>query len=496
MALSRKPHPNPVSIRTLRQDFLCQFGVNLSRCVMTNILRKQLGATYGRYIVKKDNFDRNAEEPTRLRHEFLQRSALMLRLETEGTAINVGFDESYIHTSHTASRSWSLPDAPFVEPTKGRMLIILHAMTQAGWVTTDGPDGRPLLLTNKQMSNLKQPFETAEMLFMAKAASGDYHDNMDSATYLAWLEFRLFPTLRKKFPGKRYFLWLDNAKYHKTKRGNTEEGKEWVSFSQMNKTQLCEVLSKWGVESISVVRTWQPNKGPEKATHTLMSYNTHHTFTKEQFSSGKKLQGGGPSNLELLDAVKKHSVDHPEYFTTLSDELLERLSLEDSKGENKHFHQFNYTPPNEGFVYQSTEEGWGITKSYVALSPEKKNKQDDLIRLTREGLYGVEKDIDVQGLTRHVVHEGVPCAKLWRRVHDQCSASVRELVNGGMHPCCAGKSIFDYKCSNSTVEEKTLLQQRSFIINLESESDDSDGYDSDNDDSSTDVNNSINLGVI
>ena len=34
---------------------------------------------------------------------------------------------------------------------------------------------------------------------------------MDSDTYLAWLEFRLFPTLRALYPGKRIIAIKDNA---------------------------------------------------------------------------------------------------------------------------------------------------------------------------------------------------------------------------------------------------------------------------------------------
>ena len=57
------------------------------------------------------------------------------------------------------------------------------------------------------------------MIFPAKVAHGDYHANMDSDTFLAWVEFRLFPTLRQKYPGKRHFFVLDNADYHKAKQG-------------------------------------------------------------------------------------------------------------------------------------------------------------------------------------------------------------------------------------------------------------------------------------
>ena len=65
-------------------------------------------------------------------------------------------------------------------------------------MTRDQKTGQPIQLTPEQNSDLKTPHLTAEMIYEAKRAEGDYHDNMDSPTYLAWLEFRLFPTLRDK----------------------------------------------------------------------------------------------------------------------------------------------------------------------------------------------------------------------------------------------------------------------------------------------------------
>ena len=73
---------------------------------MTSILRR---TDYGRYVASKGGFDRNDPEATRLRHEFLHRTAHKIRIEEECKAVNVRFDELYIHTSHIATYSWSLP---------------------------------------------------------------------------------------------------------------------------------------------------------------------------------------------------------------------------------------------------------------------------------------------------------------------------------------------------------------------------------------------------
>ena len=88
---------------------------------------------------------------------------------------------------------------------------------------------------------------------------------MDSPTYLVWLQFRLLPTL----PGKRYLFILDNAKYHKARKG--VNGGPWVSLSSMNKSQLAEVLKLWGVTSFTCIRQ-------SKADLMQESKQTTHTF--------------------------------------------------------------------------------------------------------------------------------------------------------------------------------------------------------------------------
>jgi hypothetical protein len=73
-------------------------------------------------------------------------------------------------------------------PSKGRRLIILHARTRHGWVTTRGPDGAPLKLSKAESSDLKTVRLTAEMMYEANASLGDYHDNMSNLN----LKFPLF----------------------------------------------------------------------------------------------------------------------------------------------------------------------------------------------------------------------------------------------------------------------------------------------------------------
>ena len=40
---------------------------------------------------------------------------------------------------------------------------------------------------------------------------GDYHDNMDGDMFMKWVEERLVPTVRAKYPGKAVYLVMDNV---------------------------------------------------------------------------------------------------------------------------------------------------------------------------------------------------------------------------------------------------------------------------------------------
>ena len=53
-------------------------------------------------------------------------------------------------------------------------------------------DGNYIELTEAENADLKTAHRTAEMIYEAKKAEGDYHDSMDSSTYLAWRSF-VFP---------------------------------------------------------------------------------------------------------------------------------------------------------------------------------------------------------------------------------------------------------------------------------------------------------------
>jgi hypothetical protein len=348
-----------VRMSWLREELADRFSIVASRRLLSRVLRKCLGAKWGRMKLNKGNFDPNSLAARNLRDNFVRKYVAARRMEREGNAVIVYYDETYINIGHHSKMSWHFEGQVLNNKAKGRRIIILHAMTADGPVVTFDLSGAPLKLTKEQSSDLKTPYLTAEMIYEAKKAEGDYHDNMDSPTYLAWLQFRLLPTLRVLYPGKRYLFILDNAKYHKARKG--VNGGPWVSLSSMNKSQLAEVLKLWGVTSFTCTRQ-------SKADLMQESKQTTHTFAEADFSTRAPR---GPSSLELLAEIEKHRAAHPEYFRTLAEDLLRAESLKDSDGADPLFHQFIFTPPYEGFKPQITEDWWAHGKNYVGLSLER-----------------------------------------------------------------------------------------------------------------------------
>ena len=99
----------------------------------------------------------------------------------------VFLDESYIHSGHTNSRSWSddSSNGLFAEISKGQRLIMIHAGGEMGFIPN------------------------ALLLFKSGTKSGDYHDEMNGKNYEKWLIEKLIPNLPEKS-----VIVTDNAPYH------------------------------------------------------------------------------------------------------------------------------------------------------------------------------------------------------------------------------------------------------------------------------------------
>jgi transposase len=124
----------------------------------------------------------------------------------------VSLDETFVNKNHSGQFTWYLDeDGPWVnKPSgKGPRLIIVHAMTAAGWG------------------------QGAELVFEAAKRTGDYHGQMHWENFSTWCAEQLRPHIPA-----RSLIILDNAPYHNV---FVEDG---VPTPQSRKEQLCAWLTR------------------------------------------------------------------------------------------------------------------------------------------------------------------------------------------------------------------------------------------------------------
>jgi hypothetical protein len=137
--------------------------------------------------------------------------------------------------------------------SKGRQLIILHAITRDGPLCQRDNEGKPYddLSWNKdtphpQAYKDRKPDDlfTCETLWIATSKSGDYHDNMDSNMFMQWVEQKLLPTFNKQYPGKRMVLVCDNAPYH--------HKREIGAMNTKTKKQIIDMMEQDGIDEVTL----------------------------------------------------------------------------------------------------------------------------------------------------------------------------------------------------------------------------------------------------
>ena len=390
-----------------------------ARQTLYAVLKRLVGANWGRCVVLKGNFDPTSGKAKQARVAFIKAYAHALKLQAETKTIIVYFDETYLNTGHVSKMSWHLNGHRGLSTqAKGRRLIVLHALTKDGWVRGKRADGSVCELTDAEAQVLSVAQPTAEMIWEAnkKQTQGDYHESMDTAMFLGWAEFRTFPALRQLYPGYRYIFLGDNASYHKACLDS--KGNKAKSFKQMKKAELAALLVEWGVTSFECKRV---SRYGAVVTKTFES--------KEYATNAPK----GPSAEELIAQLQGVKHQHQEYFTPAFELLLRRMSLQHTNGADENFHFSLNTPPYEGYDAQPIEKAWAHSKNYVALTPEAHTKMADLKRLLREGFYGVKKTVtwqegDFKGRLerkRDINHPGVDAGRLVAHTHANINAWIK-----------------------------------------------------------------------
>jgi hypothetical protein len=338
-------------------------GISVTSTIITAELGKQLGVAADRSTVRRwlnalgyrwrnkryiGGMKPQAKN-ARIR-QFILEYAAALAEEAAGTAIIVYVDESYIHAHHASKKGWfHSSDRDVIGDDNGTRLIILHAMTDSGL----------LAVPDTVASNwLSEPALTAELVFEEVLEDGqddsDYHNTMTGAKFVAWLRNRLLPTFAALYPGKKMFLVMDNAGYHKPR------DESWVSSSKaQNKHALAHLLLDLGVSQLTTTGA-HPRTVPS------------HRF---EASIGE----GGPSKDDLLAAVQKWLAEHPDHNRTVVEQLMSDAG-----------HAVVYTPPYCPEV-QPIELLWAQVKRYVAARSTHGRSLTEAREQTEEGFEVVTK---------------------------------------------------------------------------------------------------------
>ena len=200
------------NVKAIQSHLLRKHGFYFEPDVVYYALRKRLNFKYRTPLCRRIVF---SEERTDLGIDFCRNIDLALKLERRGEAIIIYMDETYCHLQHIPSKMW-YRDVDIGtgraerSRSKGSLAIILHAMCKDGWVLQRDEDGKPPVVNEWHTGAVN----TCEMVFRGKVGRGDYHDNMDGDMFMKWVEERLVPTVRAKYPGKAVYLVMDNAPYH------------------------------------------------------------------------------------------------------------------------------------------------------------------------------------------------------------------------------------------------------------------------------------------
>ena len=192
-----------------------------------------------------------------------------IKLEQRGNAIILYMDETYCHLQHIPSRMWfrdvDIGTARAERSRcKGSLAIILHCLSKDGWVLQRDTDNKPPVVDEWHSG----PVETCEMVFRGKVGRGDYHDNMNGDMFMKWVNERLVPTVKTKYPGKEVYLVMDNAPYH---HGHSPD---CFFASGKSKDVMKAKLTELGCRRLSVhpyteVETSPPVPTPTDAAHRL-----------------------------------------------------------------------------------------------------------------------------------------------------------------------------------------------------------------------------------
>jgi hypothetical protein len=330
------------SCNTLRTALAAELGVVVSKSTVCRWLHA-LGYVYGRkHFINSAPSYRQA-----LIRSYIYKYAAALKEQQDGIAIIVYMDESYIHAHHCSQYLWHcLSSATKNEvrgDSKGKRIIIMHAMTKDGLLEVEGTEPSNILT---------ELYHSCALIFDEVCVDGvtpaDYHDTINGDKFIGWMQQRLFPTVLELYPGKKMYLVLDNAKYHH------HRGPDWFSPTTKKKGQLADFLRQRSFSSITV--------------------ESGRVVPASKFSANAGRAAGGPTLAQLKEAVKQHLAAHPEINTTVPQQLMDNAGYE-----------LLYTPPYVSDL-QPIEMIWAFTKALVARQSTRTRTAHTCAVQTREAM--------------------------------------------------------------------------------------------------------------
>ena len=196
----------------------------------------------------------------------------------------VYLDETFVNKNHSGQFTWYLEeDGPWVNKPagKGPRLLMVHAMTVAGWVPG------------------------AELVFEATKRTGDSHGQMHWENFSTWFAEQLLPHIPA-----RSLIILDNAPYHNVL---VEDA---VPTPQSRKEQLCAWLTRNAIP-------WTPDMLKPELYALCKKFAPAPTFRLDQLAeaAGHSILRTPQYHPELQPIetcwgiVKNHMADHCDFTT-------------------------------------------------------------------------------------------------------------------------------------------------------------------------------------
>lgn len=432
-----------VTARKILKHLQDEHNIKVHRRTIGRILQR-LGLTWAPIKAKPRTFAAHRHE--NLRNFLIKLDSYVKEMErgNERGLVFVFTDESYIHQNHRGECSYLTADEKNNgmdrKRSKGRRLIILHAISPDGPLAERDENGYPVSDivwtrdTPHPNKNEKSKL-TCETLWLAESHSGDYHDNMNSEMFLKWIQESLFPTFEKLYPNKKMVLLCDNAPYHhKRKIG---------SLASMSKKKLLEMMQKYNVEYLDL-----PLSNDERlqlANNEEDGVEDRGEFVRVPFFLEEQQQRASATKPRIanLDELKIAFVT---YLKENSPEALECIveNVFREKG-----YDILWTPPYSPDL-QPIEKYWGAGKNHAALYYTEGQKMKETVRLLREGWYGTGGKYPVGDMRRK---NEVNCKALWM--------NSLKLATTKFVPICKG---IDGTIGNLIIDENYVPEQVSVPI--------------------------------